>query len=125
MLELKASSSMVVNELVLIGTQNGPQLATLNWFSIDWDNNALAGLNLLEGTPEVVSCLSENDTQHYPALQLATYQPALITQKGVFSPKRQLIIVNGKQIATPIECKTLFSATLDHERFTYIVQTGS
>lgn len=125
MLELEASSSMVVNELVLIVTQNGPQLATLNWFSIDWDNNALAGLNLLEGIPEVVDCLSENDTKHYPALQLATYHPALITQKGVFSPKRQLVIVNGKQIATRIECKTLFSATLDHERFTYIVHPGS
>lgn len=114
-----------VNELVLLKVQNTLQLATICWFYNDWQNNAQAGLSLIEGTPEIVSCQPKPEKLLYPALQLSTQTPALITQKGVFSPKRQLTVFNSKGASVIVETKDLFSATLDYERFTYIVKAGS
>ena len=121
----KCEETIDVNELVLLKLQNKLQLATMCWFCNDWQNNAQAGLSLIEGTPEVVTCQPIPGNFLYPGIQLNTQPPALITQKGVFSPKRQLTISNAKESSINAETKDLFSATLDYERFTYIVKAGS
>jgi len=114
-----------VNELVLLKQQDTVQLATICWFCNDWQNHAQAGLHILEGMPEIVTCQPNPGSTLYPGLQLKTQTPALIMQKGVFSPKRKLTIFNVSGDSIGVETKDLFSATLDYERFTYIVKTGS
>ena len=114
-----------VNELVLLKLQDSLQLATICWFCNDWHNNAQAGLSMIEGLPEIVTCQPKPESFLYPGLLLKTQTPALITQKGVFSPKRQLTVFNAKGDSINVETKDLFSATLDYERFTYIVKAGS
>lgn len=101
------------------------QLATICWFCNDWQNNAQAGISLIEGTPEIVTCQPKSANFLYPGLQLTTQTPALITQKGVFSPKRQLTVFKTNVSSFIVETKDLFSATLDYERFTYIIKAGS
>lgn len=114
-----------VNELVLIKMHGKLQLATICWFCNDWQNNAQAGISLIEGTPEIVTCQPKSANFLYPGLQLTTQTPALITQKGVFSPKRQLTVYKTNVSSFIVETKDLFSATLDYERFTYIIKAGS
>jgi len=114
-----------VNELVLLKMQNTLQLATICWFCNDWQNIAQAGLSLIEGNPEIVTCQPKRGKLIYPGLQLNTQTPALITQKGVFSPGRQLTVLNAKGDSLNVETKDVYSATLDYERFTYIVKAGS
>lgn len=117
--------SIDVNELILLNMQSQLQLATICWFCSDWQNNAQAGISLIEGSPEIVTCQPKSGSFLYPGLQLNTQSPALITQKGVFSPKRQLSVFNARGKTMNVETKDLFSATLDYERFTYIVKAGS
>tara|TARA_R100001591_G_scaffold57440_2_gene67292 strand:+ start:226484 stop:228412 length:1929 start_codon:yes stop_codon:yes gene_type:complete len=121
----ECNDNIDVNELVLLKMQNSLQLATICWFCNDWQNNAQAGLSLIDGTPEIVTCQPKSGNLVYPALQLNTQIPALITQKGVFSPKRQLTVFNAKGDPLNVETKDVYSATLDYERFTYIIKAGS
>ena len=121
----KFQDNIDVNELVLIKTSGKLQLATICWFCNDWQHNAQAGLSLIDGSPEIVTCQPKSASYLYSALQLNTQIPALITQKGVFSPKRQLTVFKPNGSFTSVETKDLFSATLDYERFSYIVKAGS
>tara|TARA_R100000152_G_C6711587_1_gene139117 strand:- start:230 stop:877 length:648 start_codon:yes stop_codon:yes gene_type:complete len=121
----ECNDNIDVNELVLLKMQNSLQLATICWFCNDWQNNAQAGLSLIDGTPEIATCQPKSGNLVYPALQLNTQIPALITQKGVFSPKRQLTVFNAKGDPLNVETKDVYSATLDYERFTYIIKAGS
>jgi hypothetical protein len=114
-----------VDELILLKMPSKLQLATICWFCSDWLNNGQAGLSLIEGDPEMVTCQPKIGNLLYPGLQLNTQSPALITQKGVFSPRRQLIVFNANGKTMNVETKDLFSATLDYERFTYIIKAGS
>lgn len=114
-----------VNELVLLKLNTTLQLATISWFCNDWQNNAQADLSIIEGSLEIVTCQPKPGNFLYSGLQLNTQTPALITQKGVFSPKRQLTVINAKGNSINVETNDLFSATLDYERFTYLIKTGS
>jgi hypothetical protein len=101
------------------------KLASIRWLNIDNDGYSHIGLELHPGHPLPVSCLSSDNNKEYNALLLPKdedlKQPAtLISEKGLFSPKRQLKI-KGDDEPYSISIDALIDHTFNSEQFSFTV----
>jgi hypothetical protein len=124
--ESKGSYDLHIGDFMGIFESDLPvKLASIRWLNIDNDGLSHIGLELHPGHPIPVSCLSSDNNKEYNVLLLPKddelKQPAtLISEKGLFSPKRQLK-VKGDGEPYSISIETLIDHTFNSEQFSFTV----
>lgn len=97
------------------------KLATIKWLFIDMEDQTHIGVELIAGKPLPVFCTPDGEAEQHPALILPGDKPgdaALITEKGLYSPKRRLRV---KDHGEPylITASGMIDSTLDYELFSF------
>jgi hypothetical protein len=114
MLSRKSSNrpGIYVGDLIGLVEQEQPiRLATVQWLNIDQKEQVFLGLKLLEGELCQVIFTAESDSALHPALILKQdARKLLITNKGVFSPQRQ-VRISGDDEPYIAELKTLLESS--------------
>jgi hypothetical protein len=104
------------------------KLATVRWLHIELDGETTIGLELIDGKPVPVFCTPDGEAAQHPVLILPADKPggasALITEKGLYSPKRKLR-VKGDGEPYLIEASGMIDSTLDYEQFNFTIKSGS
>lgn len=124
--ESEGSYNLHIGDFMGIFEPNLPvKLASIRWLNIDNDGFSHIGLELKPGHPIPVSCLSDDNNEEYNALLLPKdddlKQPAtLISEKGLFSPKRQLR-VKGDGEPYSISIDALIDHTFNSEQFSFTI----
>lgn len=97
-----------------------PRLGVVRWLHIGPDQTQM-GLALLAGDITAGFCTPDGEAEQRMALLLADLEkPCLVTEKGLFSPKRKLRLKTGDE-AQLIETQQLHDSTLDYDYFSYKV----
>ena len=124
--ESKGSYDLHIGDFMGIFEPDLPvKLASIRWLNIDNDGFSHIGLELHPGHPIPVSCLSSDNNKEYNALLLAKddelkQAARLISEKGLFSPKRQLK-VKGDDEPYKISIEALIDHTFNSEQFSFTV----
>lgn len=124
--ESEGSYDLHIGDLMGIFEPDLPvKLVSIRWLNIDNNGFSHIGLELHPGHPIPVSCLSSDNNKEYNALLLPKddelKQPArLISEKGLFSPKRQLK-VKGDDEPYSISIEALIDHTFNSEQFSFTV----
>lgn len=106
-----------IAQLVLLAQGNTVRLATLEWFCVDQRRHAQMGLELIDALPEPTTCSPLGESQSFLGIVLnSREQTTLITEKGVYSPERKLLLKTASGVLM-IEAGQLINSTLDHEFF--------
>jgi len=108
-----------IAQLVLLAEENAVRLATLEWFCVDQRQHAQMGLELIGASPTPSTCSPVGASQSFLSIVLNNReQTTLITEKGVFSPERNLRLKTASDVLL-IEAGQLINSTLDYEFFSY------
>jgi hypothetical protein len=101
------------------------KLATIKWLHIDIEGESHIGLELIDGKPVPVYCTPDGEAEQHPALLLPANDPQspsnMITEKGLYSPKRKLRIKNDGDPYLII-VSGMIDSTLDYEQFNYTIK---
>lgn len=104
------------------------KLATVRWLHIELDGETTIGLELIEGKPVPVLCTPDGEAEQHPALILPADKPdeasAMITEKGLYSPKRKLRVKDDGEPYIII-ASGMIDSTLDYEQFNFTIKPGS
>lgn len=104
------------------------KLATIKWLHIDPEGETEIGLELIDGKPVPVFCTPDGEAAQHPALILPSSNPqdvsAMITEKGLYSPKRRLRVKDDGEPYLII-ASGMIDSTLDYELFNFTVKPGS
>ncbi len=95
-----------------------PKLGAVRWLHIGTDQTQL-GMSLLNGEISAGFCMPDGEATEMLALLLTEPdRSCLLTEKGLFSPKRKLRL---KTIDQPslVEAGQLYDSTLDYDYFSY------
>ncbi|MDT8310082.1 MAG: hypothetical protein RQ732_01430 [Methylophaga sp.] len=95
-----------------------PKLGVVRWLHIGPDQTQL-GLALLNGEISAGFCMPNGEATEMLALLLAeSDKHCLLTEKGLFTPKRKLRLKTNDQPSL-IEAGQLYDSTLDYDYFNY------
>ena len=95
-----------------------PKLGVIRWLHIGPDQTQL-GMALLNGEISAGFCMPDGEATQMLALLLTDPDKhCLLTEKGLFSPKRKLRLKTIDQLAL-IEAGQLYDSTLDYDYFSY------
>lgn len=100
----------------------GVKLATIKWLFIDSEDQTQIGVELIPGKPLPVFCTPDGEAEQHPALILNEDKPGdakLITEKGLYSPRRRLRIKNDGEPYL-ITASGMIDSTPDYELFSFI-----
>lgn len=115
-----------INDLVAVFEDDLPaRMALIKWLHIDGETQV--GLEYLEGTPLAVYCMPDGEPEQHAALLLtqdAGKTLTMLTEKGLFSPRRRLRVKNA-EAPFVVEAGSLLMDTLDYEQFSYRLKPGS
>ncbi len=97
-----------------------PKLGVVRWLHIGTDQTQI-GLALLAGEVSAGHCTPDGEAAQMLALLLAAPdKPSLLTEKGLFSPKRKLRLKTNDEPLL-VEASQRYDSTLDYDYFSYKV----
>ncbi|MCX4190304.1 hypothetical protein [Methylophaga sp. OBS3] len=99
-------------------TPDHNQLGIIRWLHIGPEQTRI-GLSVLQGKASAEQCIPEGEMAEIPVISLNDDdKPSLLSQKGLFSPKRK-IHLNTSEVKSLIGADQLLSSTLDYDYFSY------